>query len=106
MSVHPPSVLSYNHGANSHCLQVLSWFWPFAATPDRNTGLEFEVNGFEGAFDSIHLGRITPLRFHISFFPLESLTSTCRPWIIMATARSRPHSATGEAHRRRQPFHS
>ncbi|KAF7182952.1 hypothetical protein CNMCM7691_002696 [Aspergillus felis] len=26
---------------------VLSWFWPFAATPDRSTGLEFEVNGFE-----------------------------------------------------------
>jgi palmitoyltransferase len=26
---------------------VLSWFWPFAATPDPSTGLEFEVNGFE-----------------------------------------------------------
>ncbi|GIK07312.1 palmitoyltransferase for Vac8p [Aspergillus viridinutans] len=26
---------------------VLSWFWPFAATPDRSTGLEYEVNGFE-----------------------------------------------------------
>ncbi|KAE8350325.1 Palmitoyltransferase [Aspergillus coremiiformis] len=26
---------------------VLSWFWPFARTPDRSTGLEFEVNGFE-----------------------------------------------------------
>ncbi|KAE8369766.1 Palmitoyltransferase [Aspergillus caelatus] len=26
---------------------VLSWFWPFARTPDRNTGLEYEVNGFE-----------------------------------------------------------
>ncbi|GAQ11882.1 palmitoyltransferase pfa4 [Aspergillus lentulus] len=26
---------------------VLSWFWPFAATPDQSTGLEFEVNGFE-----------------------------------------------------------
>ncbi|KAL2000013.1 hypothetical protein VTN02DRAFT_3662 [Thermoascus thermophilus] len=26
---------------------ILSWFWPFAATPDRSTGLEFEVNGFE-----------------------------------------------------------
>ncbi|RHZ60854.1 Palmitoyltransferase [Aspergillus turcosus] len=26
---------------------VLSWFWPFAATPDRSTGLDFEVNGFE-----------------------------------------------------------
>ncbi|KAF4170648.1 hypothetical protein CNMCM8694_004513 [Aspergillus lentulus] len=26
---------------------VLSWFWPFAVTPDQSTGLEFEVNGFE-----------------------------------------------------------
>jgi palmitoyltransferase len=34
-------------------MQVLSWFWPFAATPDRSTGLDFEVNGFEGLF-SIH----------------------------------------------------
>ncbi|KAF5864242.1 Palmitoyltransferase [Aspergillus alliaceus] len=28
---------------------VLSWFWPFARTPDRSTGLEYEVNGFEDA---------------------------------------------------------
>ncbi|GAA90398.1 palmitoyltransferase with autoacylation activity Pfa4 [Aspergillus luchuensis IFO 4308] len=26
---------------------VLSWFWPLARTPDRRTGLEFEVNDFE-----------------------------------------------------------
>ncbi|OKL58377.1 Palmitoyltransferase pfa4 [Talaromyces atroroseus] len=26
---------------------VISWFWPFAATPDRKSGLDFEVNGFE-----------------------------------------------------------
>ncbi|KKA17003.1 hypothetical protein T310_9371 [Rasamsonia emersonii CBS 393.64] len=26
---------------------ILSWFWPFAATPGRDTGLSFEVNGFE-----------------------------------------------------------
>ncbi|KAK2737631.1 Palmitoyltransferase [Onygenales sp. PD_40] len=26
---------------------VISWFWPFAATPPQNSGLEFEVNGFE-----------------------------------------------------------
>lgn len=29
-------------------MQILSWFWPFAATPARDTGLSFEVNGFEG----------------------------------------------------------
>ncbi|KAJ5630351.1 Palmitoyltransferase pfa4 [Penicillium longicatenatum] len=26
---------------------ILSWFWPLAATPDRRTGWEFETNGFE-----------------------------------------------------------
>ncbi|KAK5691321.1 Palmitoyltransferase, partial [Elasticomyces elasticus] len=26
---------------------VLSWFWPFTATPEYNSGLEFEVNDFE-----------------------------------------------------------
>ncbi|KAJ5097799.1 hypothetical protein N7456_008520 [Penicillium angulare] len=26
---------------------VLSWFWPLAATPDRRSGWEFETNGFE-----------------------------------------------------------
>ncbi|KAL4914602.1 DHHC palmitoyltransferase-domain-containing protein [Aspergillus aurantiobrunneus] len=26
---------------------VISWFWPLARTPDRGTGLEFELNGFE-----------------------------------------------------------
>ncbi|KAH8692120.1 putative palmitoyltransferase with autoacylation activity Pfa4 [Talaromyces proteolyticus] len=26
---------------------ILSWFWPFAATPGRESGLDFEVNGFE-----------------------------------------------------------
>ncbi|KAF7712871.1 Palmitoyltransferase, partial [Penicillium ucsense] len=26
---------------------VLSWFWPLAATPDRKTGWEYEVNDFE-----------------------------------------------------------
>lgn len=43
MSVHPRRFL-----CNADEVQVLSWFWPFAATPDRSTGLEFEVNGFEG----------------------------------------------------------
>ncbi|KAL4925524.1 putative palmitoyltransferase with autoacylation activity Pfa4 [Aspergillus undulatus] len=28
-------------------INVLSWFWPLAKTPDRSTGLEYEVNGFE-----------------------------------------------------------
>lgn len=27
---------------------VLSWFWPFAATPTNESGLHFETNGFEG----------------------------------------------------------
>ena len=26
----------------------LSWFWPLAASPSNDSGLEFEVNGFEG----------------------------------------------------------
>ncbi|OJD29839.1 dhhc zinc finger membrane protein [Diplodia corticola] len=26
---------------------ILAWFWPFAATPPNDTGLNFEVNGFE-----------------------------------------------------------
>ncbi|KAJ9309648.1 hypothetical protein DTO217A2_938 [Paecilomyces variotii] len=26
---------------------ILSWFWPLAATPSRDTGLEYETNGFE-----------------------------------------------------------
>lgn len=32
-------------------LQIFGWFWPFSRTPDRRTGLEFEVNGFEGMCD-------------------------------------------------------
>ncbi|KAJ5900009.1 hypothetical protein N7495_004753 [Penicillium taxi] len=28
---------------------IIGWFWPFAATPDRRTGWEFEENGFENA---------------------------------------------------------
>ncbi|KAL3478928.1 DHHC palmitoyltransferase-domain-containing protein [Aspergillus californicus] len=28
-------------------INVISWFWPFARTPDRTSGLEYEVNGFE-----------------------------------------------------------
>ncbi|KAJ5591945.1 Palmitoyltransferase pfa4 [Penicillium hispanicum] len=28
-------------------INIISWFWPFAATPNRNTGWDFEVNGFE-----------------------------------------------------------
>jgi palmitoyltransferase len=31
------------------CDKVFGWFWPFSATPDRSTGLKFEVNEFEGA---------------------------------------------------------
>ena len=27
---------------------LLTWLWPFASTPSHETGLEFEVNGFEG----------------------------------------------------------
>ncbi|KAJ5085218.1 hypothetical protein N7532_009989 [Penicillium argentinense] len=30
-------------------INIFSWFWPFAATPDRKTGWEFETNGFEDA---------------------------------------------------------
>ena len=26
------------------------WLWPFAATPSEESGLRFEVNGFEGMF--------------------------------------------------------
>lgn len=26
----------------------LAWLWPFAATPTNTSGLDFEVNGFEG----------------------------------------------------------
>jgi hypothetical protein len=29
-------------------LQVISWFWPLAASPDRGSGWEFETNDFEG----------------------------------------------------------
>lgn len=32
-------------------LQIISWFWPFAASPDRNSGWTFETNGFEGIRD-------------------------------------------------------
>lgn len=28
--------------------QIFSWFWPFAATPDRKSGWEFPINDFEG----------------------------------------------------------
>jgi palmitoyltransferase len=28
-------------------VNVFGWFWPFSATPDRSTGLKFEVNEFE-----------------------------------------------------------
>lgn len=27
---------------------VLTWLWPLAFTPSNQTGLSFEVNGFEG----------------------------------------------------------
>ncbi|KAI9812448.1 MAG: hypothetical protein M1827_004679 [Pycnora praestabilis] len=27
---------------------ILSWVWPFSATPSMDSGLDFEVNGFEG----------------------------------------------------------
>lgn len=29
-------------------LNILTWLWPFTTTPENDTGLEFEVNGFEG----------------------------------------------------------
>lgn len=35
-------------------IKVLSWFWPLASTPDRKSGLEFEVNEFEGTSPPIH----------------------------------------------------
>ncbi|KAI9874694.1 MAG: Palmitoyltransferase [Pleopsidium flavum] len=28
-------------------MEILSWFWPFAATSSNMSGLKFEVNGFE-----------------------------------------------------------
>lgn len=27
---------------------LLTWLWPFTATPPNESGLEFETNGFEG----------------------------------------------------------
>ncbi|CAI7594226.1 unnamed protein product [Penicillium manginii] len=30
-------------------MNIISWFWPFASTPDRNSGWTFETNGFEDA---------------------------------------------------------
>lgn len=36
-------------------LQVLSWLWPLAATPDRHTGWDFPTNDFEGTFVSPNL---------------------------------------------------
>ena len=35
----------------------LTWFLPFAPTPSNESGLKFEVNGFEGRLrDQSHLG--------------------------------------------------
>jgi hypothetical protein len=35
-------------------IKILSWFWPLASTPDRKSGLDFEVNEFEGTSPPIH----------------------------------------------------
>ena len=38
----------------------LSWLWPFAQTPSSESGLEFEMNGFEGTSSPkyFHLGNV------------------------------------------------
>lgn len=38
-------------------LQILSWFWPLAASPTNDSGLEFEVNEFEGSLICRHFNR-------------------------------------------------
>ncbi len=54
----------------------LLWLWPFAPTPANNSGLAFEVNGFEGKDKSSKSCR--------------SLLDVFRFISIMATSRSRP----------------
>lgn len=34
-----------------HVVKVIAWFWPFSATPCDRSGIEFEVNGFEGEYN-------------------------------------------------------
>ena len=34
---------------------VVSWLWPFTATPSNESGLDFETNGFEGTACLINL---------------------------------------------------
>lgn len=34
---------------------VVSWLWPFTATPSNESGLDFETNGFEGTARFINL---------------------------------------------------
>lgn len=60
----------YVFKANGHSLipldpQVVQWFWPFAATPHHSTGLEYEVNGFEGtSFSPLPLAPLFSLPSH------------------------------------------
>ena len=34
---------------------VVSWPWPFTATPSNESGLDFETNGFEGTASLVDL---------------------------------------------------
>ena len=38
---------------------VVSWLWPFTATPSNESGLDFETNGFEGTACLIKLLKLT-----------------------------------------------
>ena len=38
---------------------VVSWLWPFTATPSNESGLNFETNGFEGTSCLTNLLKLT-----------------------------------------------
>lgn len=42
---------SYCLKLTHRAIKILSWFWPFAATPSNISGIEFEVNEFEGKYN-------------------------------------------------------
>lgn len=64
----------------AYYIQILIWFWPLASSLPLDSGLEFEVNEFEGelAFWRIPLGSRTKAYTH-------------RWRRDMATTRSRPN---------------